>query len=75
MDYEDRVRERLEDVISRASVVADMWAGTLYEKQIEVATENLEKAIRQSDLEQATDIACHLEKLTEQAEKEYEIVS
>lgn len=75
MDYEDRVRERLEDVISRASVVADMWTGTLYEKQIEVAIANLEKAIRQSDLERATDIAYHLEKLTEQAEKEYETVS
>lgn len=75
MNYEDRVRERLEDVISRASVVANMWAGTLYEKQIEVATENLEKAIRQSDLEQATDVAYHLDKLTEQAEKEYETVS
>ena len=75
MDYEDRVRERLEDVISRASVVADMWAGTLYEKQIEAATENLEEAVRHSDFEQATGIACHLDRLTEQAEKEYETVS
>lgn len=75
MDYEDRVRERLEDVISRASVAADMWAGTLYEKQIEAAIANLEEAVRHSDFERATSIAYHLDKLTEQAEKEYETVS
>ena len=75
MNYEDRVRERLEDVVSRASVVADMWTGTLYESQMLEAVSNLEMAMDHSDLDQARDIAYHLDQLTEQAEKEYESLS
>ena len=75
MDSEDRVREKLYDVISRASVVADMWTGTLYESQILEAVSNLERAMDRSDLDQARDIAYHLDQLTEQAEKEYESLS
>lgn len=72
----DLTNEQLLDLtretLSWGSEVADMWAGTLYEKQIDIQREQVEKSAKENDLDKVRALVYDLAQFLDHAEKEYE---
>lgn len=73
---EDLTKEQVLDLVdvtlSWGDEVSDLWTGTLYEKQIDMSKEQIEKSVKKDDIEKVRSLVLDLAQFLNEAEREYE---
>lgn len=68
----DRLFELVDDTLKWGSDVAEMWAGTQYEKNIDLQQSQILKALEQNDLEKVQKLVYDFAQFLDHAEREYQ---
>ena len=67
----DKLLELTDETLSWGREIADLWTGTLYEKQIDMQIKSVERSLEHKDLEKVRTLVYDLARFLDHAEKEY----